>query len=84
MIDNRIKSAGAQDIFTFADLVSPPPDGPADPYSHLLAAARGSLYRTLKYCRVAVRLHQQSDEHPDVLMEQSLQKALDEIDHVDA
>ena len=79
MIDARIASASAPEgPQTFANLTDYIDLGDTNPYTYLTDAAQGSLHRALKYCRVAVEIHQNSGA-PGGFTEETLMSARDAV-----
>jgi len=79
IIDARIASASAPGgPQTFADLTDDLSLGDTNPYTYLWDVAQGSLHRALKYCRVAVEIHQNSGA-PGGFTEETLMSARDAV-----
>ncbi|MCA9890580.1 MAG: hypothetical protein KC546_19510, partial [Anaerolineae bacterium] len=79
MIDARIAHANMGNVLqAFAHLTVAIGRGNMSPYDYLWEAARGSLHRALKYCRVAVQIHLESGSL-DGITEETLRKALDAV-----
>lgn len=83
MIDTRIVLASSPDgPQTFAELTDYISLGDKNPYTDLLAAARGSLHRALEYCRVAVQIHLASDAPDGLFTDETLRKAREAMSRV--